>query len=259
VDLAGLYDDDNDPNTPEIIVENKPEVWSITKLFTAGRHFVGSGTADRRFFNRPDVVQTRDEQGPYDAVIIGSGDREDPNGALITNWLYMIKDRKITSGDPPTTTLGHDDLADLTSNCLQSGTLSSCGIETSLFVNGWRIQLETPGEKNLAGAITVGGSIFFTTFIPAATASTCSLNEGEGRLYALGLQDGTAVMNFDTTNDDTGTTYERSDKLASGGIPVEVIPIGQGKLLAQGQEAGANIIPAGGRTSFRTYWYELPR
>ena len=47
--------------------------------------------------------------------------------------------------------------------------------------------------------------------------------------------------------------------MASGGVPVEAVPLGDGKILIQGREAGANIVNAGGRTSFKTYWHEAYR
>jgi Tfp pilus tip-associated adhesin PilY1 len=165
----------------------------------------------------------------------------------------MIKDRAIYSGIPPTTVLEHDDLADLSDNCLQD---SSCAVAPDL-VNGWRIELGDGGEKNLASAITAGGSVFFTTFAPTPPTGSCTLSEGTGRLYVVSLQDATAVFNFDTTNDLGGTVLDRVDTLASGGIPVEVVPLGGGELLIQGQEAGQNIMNAGGKLNFKTYWHEI--
>ena len=70
------------------------------------------------------------------------------------------------------------------------------------------------------------------------------------------VQDATAVMNFDTTNDAGGVTYERAQTLASGGIPVKVVPLSEGYLLAQGQAAGDNIFRPNVRTQFKTYWHE---
>jgi hypothetical protein len=83
------------------------------------------------------------------------------------------------------------------------------------------------------------------------------LSEGQGRLFAVSLQDATAVFDFDTSNDGGGITYERVDLLESGGIPVEVVPLGEGRVLIQGQQAGENIMSPGGKTSFKTYWHEL--
>ena len=256
IDLAGLFDHDSDSTTPDVLVHDQPSVWSMTKLLSVGRHVSGFTTLanDRRFFNRPDLVQSRDSIGPFDGVLIGSGDREDPNGTGVDNFFYLIKDRAITSGLPPTTVLEHGDITDLSSNCLQN---ASCSIPPDLS-NGWRIALADNGEKNLASAITAAGSVFFSTFSPTPPTGTCSLSEGTGRLYVVSLQDATAVFNFDTTNDVGGiTVFDRVDLLASGGIPVAVVPLGAGELLVQGQEAGQNIMNAGGQMSFKTYWHEI--
>lgn len=256
IDLAGLFDHDNSASTPDILVNDEPSVWTATRLLSVGRHVAGFNTIadDRRFFARPDVVQSRDDVGPFDGILIGSGDREDPNGTDVDNHFYLVKDRAITSGLPLPITLEHGHLADLTSNCLQD---SSCSVAPNLS-NGWRIALTATGEKSLASPITAAGSVFFSTFSPTPPSGTCSLSEGTGRLYVLSLQDATAVFNFDTTNDVGGTpVLDRVDLLASGGIPVAVVPLGAGELLIQGQEAGQNIVDAGGQMSFKTYWHEI--
>lgn len=255
IDLAGLFDHDNNTATADIVVNNQPSVWSVTKLLSVGRHVSGfvNIADDRRFFTRADVVQSRDGIGPFDGVLIGTGDREDPNGTAVENFFYLIKDRAITSGLPPSTLLEHKDMTDLTSNCLQD---SSCAAPPDL-TNGWRIALTDSGEKNLASPITAAGNVFFSTFSPTPTAGSCSLSEGTGRLYVVSLQDATAVFNFDTTNDIGEPVLDRVDLLASGGIPVEVVPLGGGELLVQGQEAGENIMNVGGQMSFKTYWHEV--
>ena len=253
VDLAAFVDTDNDSSTPPTRVIDEPSRWTITKVLNVGRHVAGATIADdRRFFNVPDLAQTSDDVGPFDAVLIGSGDREDPNSTHVNNRFYLFKDRATTSGTPPSTVLGEADLADLTDNCIQA---VSCTASPDLS-NGWRLDLATSGEKNLAPALTAGGTVFFTTFIPSASSGTCALSEGSGRVYAVSLADATAVINFDSTNDADGSTFERIDALGGGGIPVQVVPLGEGKVLIQGQETGENIISVGGRTSFRTYWHE---
>jgi type IV pilus assembly protein PilY1 len=270
IDLRGLKDTNGD-GTGDTFVIDEPNLWQVTKLFNGGRRDGADDIVqDRRFFNRVDVSQTRDSSGAYDAVIIGSGDREDPQGEEAENWFYVIKDRATTSGAPASTMLVHsdtdgdgtvEDLADLSSNCLQTDTEANCLNTATLqaqFRNGWRIKLPNSGEKNLAAALTVGGEVFFTTFTPEEPASVCGLSEGSGRFYALSLQDATAIRNFDTTNDGGGETFERSDTLGSGGIPVEVVPLGGGQILVQGQEVGENIVQAGVASGFRTYWHELP-
>ena len=137
--------------------------WNLTLLASVGRHSSGSSgkSTDRRFFHRPDLVQTKDDQGNFDAVLLGSGDRADPldGGGVATNFFYMIKDRGTTVGAGTNTGIEHPDLTDVTSNCLQRG---SCELNLN---NGWRLQMEDTGEKILATALTMSGSVFFTSYL----------------------------------------------------------------------------------------------
>ena len=255
LDLAGLVDHDGDPNTPRILVHDDPSAWTAMRLLSVGRHAVDFASIehDRRFFNTPDVAASRDGTGPFDAVIIGSGDREDPNATGVVDYFYMLKDRHVTSGLPPANGLEHADLADLSDNCLQD---ASC-VQPAELVRGWRIALSDSGEKVLADAVTVAGQIFFTTFAPTTSTSICTLSEGTGRFYVLSLQNATAVMNFDTTNDIGGITYERWDTLASGGIPAKVVPLNEGHILVQGRAVGENIVKVNVQTGYKTYWHEV--
>lgn len=237
--------------------------WTITKFADIGRHANSGNANDRRFFNRPDLVQTKDNTGNFDAVLIGSGDRENPQDTTVTNRFYLFKDRNTTSGSPPSTAFLEGNLADLTSNCVAT---SSCNATTTgNLVNGWFFNLLGSGEKNLAESVTLGGVVFFTTFQPGGSVSGCSLSEGTGKVFAVNLADATAVYNYDTTNDTSGITLERSSTLASGGIPVEVVPLGKDLILVQGQASGlntaatSNIVSTGTRTSWKTFWYDLFR
>lgn len=233
--------------------------WTMTPILNIGRHFDSSSpSTDRRFFNRPDVVQARDQNGTnFDAVIIGSGDRANPLDTTVVNNFYMFKDINIVSGNPPTTTKTQDDLADLTSNCLQNNTCDSTTL-TKLSSSGWYIQLGSgTGEKNLAPALTLGGKIFFTTFTPGiAGIYSCHLNEGSGKVYAVSLLTSEAVFNYNTSNDENGITLDRSDTLESGGIPVEVVSLGGDVVLVQGEAPVKNIQVTGAKVRWRTFWYD---
>jgi type IV pilus assembly protein PilY1 len=232
-----------------------PTAWSLTLLLDAGRHHDGSSSNDIRFFNRPDIAQTRDGSGNFDAILIGSGDREDPLDTDVDNWFFMIKDRNTQSGTPPALTLTPANLANLTVDCVSAG---NCDTTTrnNLSTYGWRMGLESSGEKNLAAALTLGGQVFFTTFSPDSGNGSCGLSEGSGFQYALSLQSAEPIYNYDLANDGGGATLDRRDALGSGGIPVEIVPIGDSYILIQGQEAGQNIQNVGTKTSWRTYWYE---
>jgi type IV pilus assembly protein PilY1 len=241
--------------------------WTLNKLASLGRHSGANKRDDRRFFHRPDFVQTRDGDGNFDAVIIGSGDRANPQDTDVgsnvpENYLYMIKDRSTTTGDlselpfSDSTSFTQGDFADLTDNCHQEVGVSCSDSET----NGWVIKLEAvEGEKILSTPITLGGIVFFTTYQPPDGSSAgCGPSEGSGALGAVKLQDASAAFDFDKTNTTTGgdgTVHELQveDRYKSigDGIPADVISIGLDKVLPP----GSNPITVPVRTRWRTFWY----
>jgi len=212
--------------------------WKLTQLAALGRHSSSaSGIAtDRRFFHRPDVVQSTDSHGVFDAVVIGSGNRANPldSAGMTVNYTYVIKDRHTAAGDGANVNLQHGDLGDVTSNCLQSS--ADCSVN---LVDGWRMQMQEPGEKVLATPVTISGKVFFTSYLPQSGtgATACAPSEGAGRLYTVALQDGTAVINYDTSDDDPDfpdqptSANDRSVELQSLGIPAEVVYVPPNKIL----------------------------
>jgi len=245
--------------------------WEVNKLFAGGRHVTGQADNDhdRRFFNAPDVVFASDENGDFDAVILASGDRAHPLATEVENWLYMIKDRNTTSGDPPASPITNNDLADLTDNCLQDDSVSCSGSVTDNLENGWKVQLrnceaggtdDKCGEKSMASPLTIEGTIFLTTFMPVladetddSTPETCGPKEGGGLFYALDLQNAGAVLDL-VTGDDTsdGGSPDRFERLASPGIPPEVVAISPNEVL----RPDLTIEKTAGRESSDTFWYQ---
>ncbi len=232
--------------------------WKLTRLAALGRHGAGaSGIAsDRRFFHRPDLVPSKDSDGMFDAVVIGSGNRPDPldKGGLTSNYTFMIKDRHTAPGSGVDENLQLTQLGDVTSNCLQSET--PCTVDLT---HGWRLMLTEPGEKVLATPLTITGKVFFTTYLPqaGAGATACTPSEGGGRLYAVSLQNATAVINYDTSDDDASnpdapsTVSDRSIELQSLGIPAEVVSVPPNKIL----RPDLQIDNLDATTRWRTFWY----
>jgi type IV pilus assembly protein PilY1 len=241
---------------------NSSANWKVTLLASLGRHAAGASgkSTDRRFFHRPDLVQTKDDDGNFDAVLIGSGDRADPldGGGTASNYFYLVKDRNTSPGSGANGGIQHADLGDVTSNCMQEG--SNCGLDLT---DGWRLQMETPGEKILATPLTMSGTVFFTSYLPqgGGQASACSPSEGSGRLYALALQDASSVINYDSSDDDPSeedpsgeeatSKSDRSVELTSAGIPAEVVAIPPNKILRPDLQIDTVDVA----TRWRTYWF----
>lgn len=246
---------------PEGNTDVRASSWFVSELANLGRDDITpvTNSNDRRFFHRPDFVPSSDATGAFDGVLIGSGDRTDPRGTSTSNFFYMLKDRNVTTGSVSGSPYNHEDLTggnpnglgDITNTCINDG---ACTADLS---NGWKLELEESGEKILAPALTAFGTIFFTSFLPDGTSSEqgsiCEPTEGAGRLYAVNITDGSPVNNYDTTdgNDSALSKTDRFNPLASGGIPAEVVPIGEFIL-----PPDLNPESTGGRAFWKTFWYE---
>ena len=162
----------------------------------------------------------------------------------------MIKDRNIGLNSGVDTGLDHSDMGDVTYTCLEEG--AAC---TADLTDGWRLQLTDRGEKNLSSAITIGGTVFFSTYLPPGQSSeeTCGPDEGNGRFYAVKLANAAAVHNFDTTTEE----YERSRESNADGIPSEGVYIpsstdSEGKVMLNDN----SFTDAGTSSRLRTFWME---
>lgn len=224
--------------------------WQLTQLAALGRHGTGASikTDDRRFFARPDIVQSVDGDGPFDAILIGSGDREDPldKGGAASNWLFMIKDRNVVKGTGDDDDMVEiSDLGDVTNTCLTLN--SECSADLG---KGWALNLTASGEKGLATPVTVNNVAYFTTYLPpgASADGACGLSEGSGRLYAVSLFNAAAVHDYDSETEE----LDRYSELNSGGIPAEVVALPPNSILRPDLEVEQTSAP----TRFETYWFE---
>lgn len=248
-----------------------PERWRAYRLLNVGRNQTsgaGSG-ADRRFLIQPAIASTSDESGTYDAILVGTGDREDPKAIPTSDVMYMFKDAatnkrhapfKRTSGQstdvysPVDLPLNDADLAwiNTSGNLVTPGTDEEIGSDADE-TNGWRRQITDPldGEKVVGGALIIGGVAFFTTYIPRDSGdSVCIPSAGRGRIYALGIGSGGAVIDLD--GDGIPDAYL---DLEASGIPAPAISIGTGetggtdKIYISGQ-----IIDTNAAAFFPTFW-----
>jgi type IV pilus assembly protein PilY1 len=225
--------------------------WYISRLAVLGE----SGEADRRFFHAPDVVQSRDSTGDYDGVLIVSGNRAAPRDLEVRNFAYLLKDRKSAGAELGVSGLGsrHDDLVDITGECASADT-ATC-IATDL-VNGWKLELESPGEKGLSTPLVTGGTAFFTSYVPhtGGGADSCAKSEGTGRVYAVRLKDGAPALpqvGELKLEDDSGRYQD-----IGPGLHGDVVPYRDQVLIpGRGMEEGP-LVSTSGRTRWRAYWRE---
>lgn len=192
--------------------------FSVFQLASLGHET--SNLYDQRFFYEPTIVRTfisetietdvNDGLGgtkkiavhqeiPYDAVLIGSGDRSNPLGKDTTDTLYMIKDSNVvtqtfsgSSVPPIPTVLNKSDLYDYTGNPFSKPMTTQEEETLKVAVSnksGWYLDLLESGEKTTAAGLVINGVAYFTTYSPAAVADLidCKPPQGSGWLYAIDL------------------------------------------------------------------------
>lgn len=266
-----------------------PPAFVVTKLASVaeapatGQH---AALNYRKFLFSPDVVYSSDLDGAYDAVLLGSGDREHPFDMVVVNRFYMFKDRNIgnlatadvTSPNTPPATItdsaSSTDLFDVTNNCLQ--TAANCDTaagqtqvtaQTALrAAKGWKLTLANLGEKTIATATTAAGSVIFNTNQPkqdtvtGQSSSACTSDLGTARQYGIDFQDATATNIFSSLPAQYVEAGGRSAEFAGGGFlptPVPVVVQIDGKYY-QTVISGVQTTNPGGlklQSRLRTYWY----
>ena len=187
---------------------DKKEAFNHHKLAELG------GSVDRRFFYKPMVARTLFSKvtikggvttrldTPFDAVVIGSGKRTNPNDAETADQLFMVRDENTVTqlfSDKIPDVIKPDNLMVMNDDPFAKVLSNVDGfieLEAKLGeFKGWRYGLAA-GEKSLAAATVIGGVAYFTSFTPASESSTknqCSLSGGGGSLYAFHLHYGTKV------------------------------------------------------------------
>jgi Tfp pilus tip-associated adhesin PilY1 len=254
--------------------------WTVTKIADIADHVtVKPGVDDdgvpftnfpglRKFLFPPDVVYSEDG---YDAILVGSGDREHPFDDSIVNRFYMFKDTNIgTSVAGGFTSYTESDLFDATSNCIQAASgcsgsgdeIDSSTAATALTTKkGWYITLAT-GEKVVGNAVTLNNTTFFNTNVPSSVVGatgSCESDLGEARQYQVRFDDASAIA--DQNIDGYTNASDRYNVHAGGGYlpsPVPVVVEINGEI-HEGVISGVNVSQPPGsvlNTRLRKFWYK---
>ena len=233
-----------------------PSNWTGKIIFKSNPD--GQTTNLRKIFYPPDVTFELDDSGAskgnYELLIFGTGDREHPNDKIIVNRLYALKDRNLQDKNPQTA-YTESDLADVTTDLLQTGTADEITDTRNQLktTSGWFVQLlpSDSGEKCLAPPVVFYKTAYFTTFGPSPDAppagqDPCYVGEGVAKLYLLGYKTANAIFNLDLTNDTGGTVISKTDRSATIGTAIPsgvIITFIGGKAVAYTGVGGGVYIP----------------
>lgn len=163
-----------------------PGSWKLHRLASLGGCY-GTGIVCRKIFYPPEVITTSD----YDAVILGSGDREHPLAATTganskQNNVFLLKDVKIGNDATGMTLMRHTsdsstDLCDATN--VTSGTeCTSClGSHRGYYIN------LLAGEKVVNAPLVTAGYVYLGTNRPSTEAESANrcVNLGEAKGHRL--------------------------------------------------------------------------
>lgn len=180
---------------------------------------VGGTTPEsaRRFYHEPDVALQNVNGDRSLSVNIGSGYQGHPLNEYIQDRFYSFR-TDVLFKTTAETTLTEGNLYDATQNLVQSGsdtekTAANTALQQTL--GGWFITLNNSGEKVLSRALTANGAVFFNTYEPSTSTTTCSAVIGKNRSYAVKLYDATPVLVDASANP---SPSDRAQMSNSGGI-----------------------------------------
>lgn len=180
---------------------------------------------DIRFFNQPSIARTYiletintgtvvtprivKQEVPYDAILLGSGDRTTPTNTETNDKFYMIKDKyiktqKLDSLIPAVVPITINELYDYTDDPFNGYPTLTTAQEAKLLeaslASGWYVDLTQAGEKSTAEALVINNIVYFTSYTPAPN-NICSVTPGDAWLYAFDLALGIKKYSWGTEAD----------------------------------------------------------
>ena len=227
--------------------------WNITPIAALGCSAVGTCNKNRKFLFAPDVVE---DGGTY-YILIGSGDREKPTDGYaatlgVQNHFFMVKDK------PSDNAWLSSENATCSSDIICMDSLSpSTSIDDTK--KGWYLALST-SEQVVTGAITLYGTVTFSTHTPSSSAGACSAGLGTTRVYNIAYL---SAANKNGTN-------VLGEIVSGGGLPpspvaglvtldnLQTVPFIIGSKPSGGFEAGEGVGPSSvtfTQPKGRVYWY----
>lgn len=255
--------------------------WRATQV----ANLSGTDTPKRKIFFPPAMVKMETYGSRFDAVYIGTGDRENPLSTATTDKMFMLKDDpRLISGQnescspalscPIVYDSTSTDLYDITNNDIQLGdaaakTAADLGLRTK---KGWVMSLNKftdtsgtpiPGEKVINQPVVFQNVLRFGSYNPLGQTNACT-PPGKAVQYAFNALDGSFLdLNRDGVKDSLdgrvlsdfgGRGYESKSRVlvlrdpVTGKRVAKIIRCLDGN--CQGDDGVLN--------ASRTYWYQEP-
>lgn len=233
------------------ISDENPTNWAGYKIADVG----GSGADNRKFMFAPSLILGT----AYDAVLIGSGDREKPFDESVSDRFYMFKDNSLGTSASWTPIVESDlvDVLDAEANATPESPANLTG------GRGWMLTMRT-GEKIVSGSAAALGTVFFNTNTPPnytdpsspnyVNPSSCTSALGLARRYAVNYKDSTPTQYSNSSGEG-----ERSEECLNCGFistpqitPVKLDDDSSGTPVCTG--TSCEEIKGGGRRR-AVFWY----
>lgn len=281
VTKVAVLDSDNDGYTDRIYASDiNGNIWRMDLAGTDKTQWTifnfasiaGPAPDNRMFFAGPVVAQTEFnnvhsdgtilsyQKVPYDAVTIGTGNRDNPLGLSIKDKFYVFQDRNVVTQIFSTKpkTLKSADLYDVT------GAPPSDKDDDIAFgkLKGWYYSFSAAGEKSLSASLIFDGKVYFTSFLPP-TNQAVDINEGicgfsgQGRLYVFNLHKGTRT--FSQVYYEVGERVPDTPQIVipkpEDGKDAEAYIIGVGKGECENGDCKGTIGLGGGLKTNKIYYH----
>lgn len=278
---VAVLDSDNDGFTDRIYASDIiGNVWRMDLAGTVSTNWTvfkfaaiaGAAPDNRMFFAGPVVAQTEFnnvhsdgttlsyQKIPYDAVTIGSGNRDNPLGLSIKDKFYVFQDRNVVTQNfaIKPATLTPTDLYDVTTSA-PSGNAADIAFGK---LKGWYYSFPAAGEKSLSASLIFNGKVYFTSFVPPTNqavdldAGVCGFS-GQGRLYVFDLHKGT--RSYSQVYYEVGERVPDTPQIViprpEDGKPADAYIIGVGKGECQNGECTGTIGLGGGLNTNKIYYH----
>ncbi|MFB2908009.1 hypothetical protein ACE1BH_24380, partial [Aeromonas jandaei] len=138
---------------------------------------------------------------PFDAVLIGSGDRNRPSSeSTVNNAYFMLRDYQVVPKSyrtvTPPSAITIDQLSDVTTDPFLGKTDTQIlAIKKTLTSKmGWKYWLDETGEKSMGAGVVLQGKLYFTSFLPQVQSfEECTIQSiGAMRQYMVDMHYGTS-------------------------------------------------------------------